>query len=296
MAISSFESFQYYDTAFAFSVQSAYGTGSSPDKYLKVGSFEINPLNQEIESYGTSASRGVREDQRTKSGTMASFGFVLDLVNNSDVQALIGWALGTSTAPDDAVKFATIAARYGDSDGVTLEDCAITTLSIVLEHSQVAKLVVSGSCFTDWDTTGSPVAFGTPAAGTPLKIEDSDFTIQGTELPVDSCIIQITNPILPVFAQNSYPVSFKATPSREVTVGFDLPATDTTYELLGDLRDDSTGDITVDMNGITVTFENTYLLNSTGAGMTGLGVGPVEAAFRATKPDAGSAEVTFTYV
>jgi hypothetical protein len=251
-------------------------------------------MNQEIESYGTSGSRGIREDQRIKSGRLATFSFEVDLANNSDIQALIGWALGTSTAPTDGIKFATVGARWGDSDGFTLEDCAITRLTIVGEHGQVIKVGVDATCFNDWDVD-SVLSSGVPSAGTPLVIEESSFTIQGTELPVESFLIEISQGIMPVFAQNSFPVSFKATAHREVLFNFSLPSTDTTYALIDSLRDDDSGDVVVDMNGVAITGKNTYLLDATGTGMQGLAIGPVTASLRATKPDTATDEVTIAY-
>lgn len=294
MPVSAFNSFQAYDEVLAFGIQSAYGSAGTANRYVMANYFALNFMNDEISTYGTSASRGLRADQRIKSGRMATFQFSVNLGDNTDIRALLEWAFGASTGVTNALKLATLACRKTGGVGYTVQDCAVRQADILFRQGQVITLVVDGIVLADW-TTGTPVAADVPSALTPLIIEDTTFTIQGTELPVSDGMLSLAQGINPVFANNAYPVSFELVGHRALTFSTEIPAYSASFDLIQDYRDDSVGDITIATSDITFALQDCVFLGASGADYTGQGVGPVSASFRATKPDSDTAEMSISY-
>ena len=168
-------------------------------------------------------------------------------------------------------------------------------MHFVLLQSQTVKLRVEGICLTDWDmTTVGPS--GTPAGGTRLTIDDTAFTVQGTELPVESARVSIAQGINPVFGNNAYPVSWQVVPYRVVEAAIAFPPTSTTHDQFTALRDDDTGDLVVNMNSdITITLKDTSYSEVAGAEFTGFNMADIDGYFQAHKPDDATAELGITY-
>jgi hypothetical protein len=294
MAIAPFESHQFYDEVVAVKLQSVFGTGVTPDNYLGVNSFMFLGNNMEISSYGTTRSRGLRSDQRTKSGRVATFQMQTDLMNTADIKELIEWSLGDDEGPTDAVKFASLGWRKTGGQGSNFTDCVVTETNFIFSRNETAKVLLSGMVMSDWDIV-APVAAGVPVGGARVQMEGSTLTVMGTELPFENAVITVAQGVNPIFANNAFPVSYEVVPYRQVTLQVTMPATSTTFDMIEDYRDDVTGDIVFATSGMTFTLNDCTFTSSSGSEFTGSGIAPVIVSFQAHKPDAGTEELEISY-
>lgn len=234
MPIPPFISFQPYDYVLHFGVQPAMGEEPDAMTALIVRNVTVTPMNPELNSAGTTGQRGLLRSQRARGGRMIQATIEADILVNAGFQALVQWALGEEANTTNPLPFATIAIQHAQGSGIVLKNLLCSRARISFPQGEVARFYADALAIGDWDTD-APDIEGPPEEGEPLLIDDLSATWEGVELPIEELEILVAQTIVPVYANNPFPVSFQLPLDRAVSIHAEVPPTDTTYALLSDL-------------------------------------------------------------
>jgi len=288
MPVAPFESFQAYECAVALAVQNGYVHRVQPSAYkgLVANKAAVALVNGDLQASGTSGYRGIFTSQRTRSLRYAAIDLNIEAMDSEAVKAALDLVLGGDGKLTNDIKFGSIGVRHTGDNGVTLNDVAITSAVFTFRSGEVADIELSGVCCNDWNEDTAPPAV-VPTVATPLLIDDLILTWKGGDLPFSEVAFTVTQTVTPVFANESFPVSFQAKNDRGVTCRVVFPPTSTTIEMLKALRTDEAGDLEMEsrIGSFSALLRNARVLQATFPDFESGNVQPLEVVFGASATD-----------
>lgn len=296
MTVDAFTQLQSYDTQIQIGLQSAFGAAQSSRSSVMCRFFAVIPSAIEVVARGTSNYRGMVSGQRTKGQRFVAMFMSVDIMNNAVADTLVEWCMGSGSTFANAPKFATVEVGYTGQIGGTFENVAVDDWRLVMDQGEVASLEIQALVLADWDLTASTAAIAAPAMGTPVRIDDLTFTRNGVNYAVEAAFVRSRQPVLPVFANNAYPVSYEVPNSRDVEVGLIIPPSSTSRALYDDLKDDSSSNMTISasVGTLSATLRNCVVRELDGHDFEDDLVTGGEVGFRVTATDNSTPEMTLT--